>query len=737
MWGGSIVRMRDASGEKAKNGAPPRSSRAHGIRGVQPLGIAALIAAVTLSGLLSFTPELDNDIWWHLATGKRILSGAGIPKADPFTYTALGRPWITHEWLSEVLFVLLDRMGGIRLLVVFKALLAGLAVGLSAWAGTVGRSARERVAGAAIGALLAAPLIAPRAFVRPHMLTALFLGALLLLLRLESDSGRRIWRYLLAPLFLIWANVHSGFVLGFALLVLYWAGEAISGKTGGERPAVAPAWRDRALALGICLAASLVNPHLLRAHLYPFHLVSSEEVRGGIVELRSLLHPAYRGAFFLKGLMAAAMVGLLLIYDSRKRPNWALLLPGSLFALLAVASVRGLSEFSVVLPATLAAHATGLGRRRRMGSIACVGVILLAVAGGAAALVRGMPMGGGSVQKIGLTMEPGSRPVAAARFLREERPTGNIFNLLSYGGYLINELGPEVKVYIDGRLDVFPPGFLKAYSRMLETGEGWDDAVDRYGITIAVLNHVPHPERDRGLRARLRNDPDWTCVLAGDYALVYARRGPANEGILRRYAIPFDPSARHEDFIGAFTARAGSGEITSALAALDAMHRIAPEEIAPSLLSGQILDRVGRSGEATVHARRALHLDPESVPLRRFLAGTLARADSVGAARREFATVLARAPDDVEALSQLAMLERSDGHPDEARSLLEKAVSLNPADAMVHVQLGVVLAESGRIDEGRRHIERALALRPGDPMAIWNLQALEAIAARRGGGALR
>jgi Flp pilus assembly protein TadD len=56
---------------------------------------------------------------------------------------------------------------------------------------------------------------------------------------------------------------------------------------------------------------------------------------------------------------------------------------------------------------------------------------------------------------------------------------------------------------------------------------------------------------------------------------------------------------------------------------------------------------------------------------------------------------------------------------------------------MVHVQLGVVLAESGRIDEGRRHIERALALRPGDPMAIRNLQALEAIAARRGGGALR
>jgi Flp pilus assembly protein TadD len=717
-------RSRRAAGSDASRGRPPQD----------PLrwGIPALAAGAGLAALLSLTPALDNDVWWHLATGERILSGAGIPRTDPFTYTALGRPWVTHEWLSEVIFALLHRLGGIELLVVFKSLLAGLAVASSALAGMAGPRSRERIVGAALGAVLAAPLIAPRAFVRPHMLTALCMGALLLLLRLESETGRRCWRLLAAPLFLLWANLHAGFVLGFALMGLYWAGEAISPKLGGRGPSVAPAWRDRALALGLCLAASLINPHLLRAHLYPFHLVASEEVRGGIVELRNIFHPAYRDAFFVKGLILAALAAALLIWDSRRGLLWSLLLPAGFFAALAVASLRGLSEFSVILPAALATHATALGRRRRLGPAVAMCVVLLALAGGAAALVRGTPMGRGQVDRIGLALEPGSCPIAAARFLREERPAGRIFNLLSYGGYLIEALGPETKVYIDGRLDVFPPGFLKAYSRMLETGEGWKETVDRYGITIAVVNYVPQAERDRGLRARLREDPDWACVLAGDYTLVYGRRVPENESILRRYAIPFDPSVRSRDFIGEFTVRAGKPEVESALAALDVMRRISPQEIAPVLFAGQILDRVGRSREAVAHARSALGLDPGSTPIRLFLAETLARADSGDAARREFAAVLSRAPDNVEALSQLAMLERSEGRPREALVLLQKAASLSPADPMVHLRLGVVLAECGRIDEGRRHLERALDLRPNDPVLLQNLRALEALESQRG-----
>lgn len=713
-------------------------SKRHGGSGQKaqrnPWGLPALAAAAGLAFLLSFTPALDGDLWWHLATGRWIASGAGIPKTDPFTYTAFGRPWITHEWLSGLLFYRLHQIGGIDLLIVGKTAIAGMAILLSALAGIVGAGrSRDRIAGAAVGALLAAPLIAPRAFVRPHILTALCIGALLLLLRLESASGRRIWRILPVPLFLLWANLHSGFVMGLGLWALYWIGEWGATRMGGAAPATPPNWRERGGAFALAFAATLANPHFIQAHLYPFHLVAREEVRGSIVELRSLFYPGYAGALFPKVAILAGLVTATFVIDARRRISGSLLLPGAFFAALALASVRGLSEFSVLLPCLIGAHADRLGARRGLARAVCVATILFAVAGGGTAIIRGTPMGGGTVQRIGLTVEPGSRPESAAAFLRETRPGARIFNLLSYGGYLIYELGPETKVFIDGRLDIYPPGFLDAYTRTLGTGEGWEDAVDRYGIEIAIVNHVFQPERDRGLRAILREDPEWVCVMAGDYCLVYARRIASNDSIIERYGLPFDPSARHRDFIEDFAGHAAAAEIDRAVAALDAMRRIAPREIAPSLFAAQILDRVGRSAAAVAPARRAAAIDPTSLPLRLFLAETLERADSVDAARAELTKILDFEPQSAAALSTLGLVERRAGRLDAAIAALERAAGIDPADAEIQVRLGVIKAESGRIDEGRVHLQRALTLRPNDPSAILNLRALEAIASQRTG----
>jgi Flp pilus assembly protein TadD len=162
------------------------------------------------------------------------------------------------------------------------------------------------------------------------------------------------------------------------------------------------------------------------------------------------------------------------------------------------------------------------------------------------------------------------------------------------------------------------------------------------------------------------------------------------------------------------------------------MHRIAPEEIAPALFLGQILDAAGRSGEAIPYLRSALANDPASEPIRALLAEALQRADSLEGARREATKLLHDHPRSAAALSVLAMVERGEGHPEEARKLLESASGLAPADATILLRLGVVEAESGRLAEARRHMMRALEIRPGDPMMIKNLRALDALEARQG-----
>ena len=62
-----------------------------------------------------------------------------------------------------------------------------------------GRGSRRPAA--ALGVLLAGPLLAIRAFVRPHLITALLLGLVLFALCRESPSGRPAWAWFCPPSF--------------------------------------------------------------------------------------------------------------------------------------------------------------------------------------------------------------------------------------------------------------------------------------------------------------------------------------------------------------------------------------------------------------------------------------------------------------------------------------------------------------------------------------------------------
>ncbi|HST79537.1 MAG TPA: hypothetical protein VLN58_13715 [Verrucomicrobiae bacterium] len=52
----------------------------------------------------------DPDFYWHLKTGEYIVSNLSVPQVDPFAYTSIGKHWVAHEWLSEVIFYLVDRL---------------------------------------------------------------------------------------------------------------------------------------------------------------------------------------------------------------------------------------------------------------------------------------------------------------------------------------------------------------------------------------------------------------------------------------------------------------------------------------------------------------------------------------------------------------------------------------------------------------------------------------------------
>ena len=75
---------------------------------------------------------IDGDTNWHVAAGRWILEHGRVPGVDPFSYTYAGKPWVAHEWLSEVLMALAWLAAGWGGVVLLIGLAAGLAVALIA-----------------------------------------------------------------------------------------------------------------------------------------------------------------------------------------------------------------------------------------------------------------------------------------------------------------------------------------------------------------------------------------------------------------------------------------------------------------------------------------------------------------------------------------------------------------------------------------------------------------------------
>src|SRR5215208_3178687 len=84
------------------------------------LAMAAIIsAAVFAAGLCRIA---DLDFWWHLRTGALIIAERAIPHHDVYSFTALGREYVDHEWLFQVIQWVLYAVGGPAGIAVAKCL---------------------------------------------------------------------------------------------------------------------------------------------------------------------------------------------------------------------------------------------------------------------------------------------------------------------------------------------------------------------------------------------------------------------------------------------------------------------------------------------------------------------------------------------------------------------------------------------------------------------------------------
>ena len=129
-------------------------------------------------------------------------------------------------------------------------------------------------------------------------------------------------------------------------------------------------------------------------------------------------------------------------------------------------------------------------------------------------------------------------PEGAVAFLQAHAPAGPIFNNYDWGGYLVWKLYPSLRVFIDGRADVYGDQFLHDFATTYEFKDDWQQTIQRWEIQSVLV-----PPQS-ALATGLRNAPGW-IVSFEDAQAVVLTRSPApqtNSGnALGRITIRYAP----------------------------------------------------------------------------------------------------------------------------------------------------------------------------------------------------
>ncbi|MEK7283256.1 MAG: hypothetical protein AAB249_05555, partial [Acidobacteriota bacterium] len=487
------------SAGKEKGAAPaPQGQATRGDRIL--MGVLLALPAVASS----MSPIRNYDYWWHLKTGALIVEKGVVPRADPFSFTAAGVPWVDHEWLFQVAAYLGHSALGPAALVLIKV--AGVLL-ISLLMAQHARREGHQAAGTAM--LTAAALLGAsfRLDVRPELMTLLGLPIVVWLALRARDLGRPRLLFLVPVLVGLWSNLHPGAILAPVVLAL---GSAVTflderfailspgAGVAAARSRFAP--RLALTAAGAALAAA-ANPYGFQIYEVPVHLSRL---------LASLPSPNLewarpRPVDFPLFFATAAMVVIVLVAAGRRLDpiaTPALVLAG----VLAGAHLRNIGLFFFLLPFGLARPARALSvrlasgapgrwlgslggpppaRRVRPGFVAAAVVLVTTVP-----LLAVLP----PAVAWGTGIAPDNEPARAADFLAREGVGRRLYNDVRFGGYLIWRRFPEHPVFIDGRNEVYPR-LLRDIFASVGDSRAWQAFLQEHDIDAAFVRFSPALER--------------------------------------------------------------------------------------------------------------------------------------------------------------------------------------------------------------------------------------------------
>jgi hypothetical protein len=488
-----------------------------------------------MGGLIALLSDCDTG--WHIRTGEWILAHHAVPYRDLFSYSKPDSIWYAWEWLADVVFAGLNKIGGLAAVSLFAMLLIAVTFAL------VFRLARRK-SNAVLAITVTVLAMAGSSIhwlARPHLYTLLFAVIFLSALDRVRDGHTKVagipWLVLLPVLTVLWSNLHGGFPVGMVLISVFGVAELLRFllAAGGEgRAAVFAQAGKYFLSALACLAASLLNPYTYHLHVHVWQYLRDPYLSERIMEFLSVSfhHPI---AIFFETMLAG---GVLAAAWYAKRGNYAEPLLFLLWAHAALLSARNIPIFMIVVAPMVAAAADAGMRNLAAAPVAAwlrnltarinrvmretsetdaIGRWHLASLAGVA-LVAALLYAPHPPKGFRAEFDPTRYPADAVSALRQY-PAARVFTFDQWGDYLIYRLYPRSRVFVDGRSDFYGEDFETKMLQVLNVNYGWDQTLARFAVdTVLMPPNSP-------LTGALKESCRWRVVYDDGVALVFRARG--------------------------------------------------------------------------------------------------------------------------------------------------------------------------------------------------------------------
>ena len=348
------------------------TEQASPLRGLLPLWVGIGIYALFL--LAGNRLLIDPDTMWQITVGQWIIDHRAVPETDVYSFTMRGQPWISTQWLAQVLYAKAYATFGWSGPVVLAA--GAIAATFALLTKLLSRHLSESTTLVFVAAALA--LTVPHLLARPHVLALPVMVAWVggMIAAADRRGAPSFW---LLPLMALWANLHGGFVLGLVLIAPI-ALDAVLSADARVRKSLVLRWAAFGLA---ALLASWCTPYGWNA------LLASQKILGLGAALPLIMEwrPADFGSLGALEVCLLLGIGLALYRGIRLPPMRIVLLLGLLHMALAQGRAAEILALlgSLVLAAPLArqiggaepAHSNAAAPRRGV-LFAAVAIVLLA-----------------------------------------------------------------------------------------------------------------------------------------------------------------------------------------------------------------------------------------------------------------------------------------------------------------------------------------------------------------------